>query len=57
MDLVVLEEIKQLKYRYLRALDLKQWDEFAATLLPEATGDYGDGLRFGSRAHRLPADV
>ena len=50
MDLVVLEEIKQLKYRYLRTLDLKQWDEFEATFVPEATGDYGEGLTFGSRA-------
>ena len=49
MDLAVLEEIKQLKYRYLRTLDLKRWDEFEATFVPEATGDYGEGLRFGSR--------
>ena len=49
MDLVVLEEIKQLKYRYLRTLDLKRWDEFEATFVPEATGDYGEGLRFRSR--------
>ena len=49
MDLVVLEEIKQLKYRYLRTLDLKRWDEFADTFVPDATADYGEGLRFGSR--------
>jgi hypothetical protein len=42
------EEVKRLKYRYLRTLDLKHWDEFAAVFLPEATGDYG-GLSFGSR--------
>jgi hypothetical protein len=42
------EEVKQLKHRYLRTLDLKRWDEFAALFLPEATGDYA-GLRFGSR--------
>jgi SnoaL-like protein len=42
------EEVKRLKYRYLRTLDLKRWDEFAAVFLPEATGDYG-GLSFGSR--------
>jgi hypothetical protein len=46
---VAVEEIKQLKYRYLRTLDLKRWDEFAALFVPEATGDYGDGLSFGSR--------
>jgi hypothetical protein len=43
------DEIKQLKYRYLRTLDLKRWDEFAAVFVPEATGDYGEGLSFGSR--------
>lgn len=49
MDLQTVEEIKQLKYRYLRTLDLKDWEGFAATFLPEATGDYGDGLVFASR--------
>ena len=44
-----LEAIKQLKYRYLRTLDLKRWDEFAGVFVPEATGDYGEGLVFGSR--------
>ena len=32
--------ISQLKYRYLRTLDTKQWDEFADCFLPDATGDY-----------------
>ena len=32
MDLKTLEELKRLKYRYLRTLDSKQWDEFADTL-------------------------
>jgi hypothetical protein len=50
MDLEVIEQVKQLKYRYLRSLDLKRWDEFEQTFVPEATGDYGDGLAFGSRA-------
>jgi hypothetical protein len=40
--------IKQLKYRYLRTLDLKQWDEFAECFLPEVTGDYA-GLVFENR--------
>jgi hypothetical protein len=44
-----LESIKQLKYRYLRTLDLKRWDEFADVFVPGATGDYGEGLSFGSR--------
>ena len=43
-----IEAIKQLKYRYLRTLDLKQWDEFTECFLPEATGDYA-GLRFEDR--------
>jgi hypothetical protein len=47
--LLDVEEIKQLKYRYLRTLDLKRWDEFAEVFVPEATGDYGEGLVFGSR--------
>ena len=42
------EQIKQLKYRYLRTLDLKQWDEFESLFLEEATGSYAE-LRFGSR--------
>ena len=41
-------EIKQLKYRYLRTLDLKQWDDFAGCFVPEATGDY-EGLVFEDR--------
>ena len=49
MDLEVVEEIKQLKYRYLRTLDLKRWDDFEATFVPEATADYGEGLRFDGR--------
>ncbi len=42
------EEIRQLKYAYLRSLDLKQWDEFESLFLPEATGSYAE-LSFGSR--------
>ena len=36
------EQIRQLKYAYLRHLDLKQWDAFEALFLPEATGSYAD---------------
>jgi len=36
-----IEEIKQVKYRYLRALDTKHWDDFAATLTEDIVGDYG----------------
>jgi hypothetical protein len=38
-----LEEIKRLKYRYLRALDTKAWDELAETLAEDATTEYSDG--------------
>ncbi|MEV0293607.1 nuclear transport factor 2 family protein [Nocardia sp. NPDC050710] len=41
MDLAALEAIRQLKYRYFRTLDLKQWDEFADTLAVDAEGRYG----------------
>ncbi|MBK1785466.1 nuclear transport factor 2 family protein [Prauserella cavernicola] len=41
MDIVALEEIKRLKYRYLRCVDLKLWDELEDTLAPEATAEYG----------------
>ena len=43
------DELEQLKYRYLRTLDTKQWDEFEQCFTPEATGDY-DGLAFADRA-------
>ncbi|MDT4960100.1 MAG: hypothetical protein QOG07_4207 [Pseudonocardiales bacterium] len=49
MDLVVLEELRQLKYRYLRTLDLKEWDEFADTLTPDVTANYGEHLTFDGR--------
>jgi hypothetical protein len=41
MDLVTLEEIRQLKYRYLRYVDQKRWDEMADVFTPDATVDYG----------------
>lgn len=40
--------ISQLKYRYLRTLDTKDWEGFASCFLPEATGDY-NGLLFEDR--------
>lgn len=41
MDLQALELLRGLKYRYFRTLDLKQWDDFAATLDPEIEARYG----------------
>ena len=40
--------ISQLKYRYLRTLDTKDWDGFRDCFLPDATGDY-NGLVFADR--------
>jgi hypothetical protein len=39
------DAICRLKYRYLRLLDTKRWDEFAACFAPDATADY-NGLVF-----------
>jgi hypothetical protein len=41
MDLAALEEIRRLKYRYLRCVDLKLWDEIADVFTADATVDYG----------------
>lgn len=39
-----IEAIEQVKYRYLRALDTKHWDEFADTLTEDIAGDYGSSV-------------
>ena len=49
IDIDVLEELRRLKYRYLRALDLKEWDEFAGTLTEDVSADYGERLSFTGR--------
>lgn len=41
--------ISRLKYRYLRTLDTKSWDDFADTMIPEATATYSEYLQFESR--------
>jgi hypothetical protein len=38
-----LEAIRQLKYRYFRALDCKDWDALAETLTEDATTAYDSG--------------
>ena len=43
-----IDEICQLKYRYLRTLDTKAWDDFEQCFVAEATGDY-NGLVFEDR--------
>jgi hypothetical protein len=41
MDLVAIEEIKRLKHRYFRTLDLKLWEEFGDCLTEDVTALYG----------------
>lgn len=48
MDLIALEEIRRLKHRYARSLDLKQWDEFADVFTEDAVAEYG------TRAYQEP---
>jgi hypothetical protein len=63
-----IEDIQRVKYRYLRALDTKHWDDFADTLTEDVIGDYGESLgeehHFTDRAtlvefmrNAMPADV
>ena len=42
-DLVEIELIKRLKYRYMRCLDQKLWDEMAETLADDAVASYSAG--------------
>lgn len=44
MSLNDVEAIKRVKYRYLRALDTKHWDDFADTLTDDVRGDYGSSV-------------
>lgn len=41
--LLAIEAIKQLKYAYLRHLDLKEWDALAALFTEDAVSAYADG--------------
>jgi len=55
MDLVAIEEIKRLKHRYFRTLDLKLWDEYADCLTEDVRAHYGtqamgEPLEFEGRA-------
>ncbi|HVO27305.1 MAG TPA: nuclear transport factor 2 family protein [Candidatus Margulisiibacteriota bacterium] len=42
-DLQEIEAIKRLKYRYLRCLDEKRWEEMTECFTADATSAYGDG--------------
>ncbi len=37
------QAIAELKYRYVRLLDTKQWEDLAGLLAPDATASYGGG--------------
>ena len=63
-----IHEIELVKYRYLRTLDTKHWDDFADTLTEDVIGRYGESLgeehHFTDRAtlvdfmrDAMPADV
>jgi hypothetical protein len=45
-----IRDIEQLKYRYLRTLDLKDWDELEGTLTADVVASYGPKLSFTGRA-------
>jgi hypothetical protein len=42
-DLVHFELVKRLKYKYLRGIDLKLWDEVESCFTEDATASYGGG--------------
>ena len=42
-DLRELEAIKRLKYRYMRSIDQKLWDEMRDCFTPDATTSYSGG--------------
>ncbi|MBN2623707.1 MAG: nuclear transport factor 2 family protein [Acidimicrobiales bacterium] len=42
-DLVEIEQIHQLKYRYVRFIDTKRWDDLAGLFTADATAAYGGG--------------
>jgi ketosteroid isomerase-like protein len=49
-DLIELEAIKAVKYRYLRAVDTRDWELLAGTLTEDATAAYASGkLRYDGR--------
>ena len=42
-DLVELELIKRVKYRYMRAIDQKRWDDLAEVFTDDAVAEYSGG--------------
>ena len=55
IDLAALEAIRRVKYRYLRCVDLKRWDEMAEVFTPGATADYGSPATGHGRCGCKPA--
>ena len=54
-DLQEFEAIKRLKYKYLRCLDNKLWEEMSECFLEEATSAYSGGkYAFEGRTAILP---
>jgi len=47
--LLALEDIRQAKYRYLRCVDLKLWDEIAGVFTADATASYGTPAMGGKK--------
>jgi hypothetical protein len=47
--LVALEEIRQVKYRYLRCVDLKLWEEIPDVFTGDATASYGTPAMGGKK--------
>lgn len=45
-DLIAYRQIEELKYRYTRGLDHKDWDLFRSCFADDATATYGDRLEF-----------
>ncbi len=42
-DMVEIEKIKRLKYKYFRCLDSKKWDELAECFTPDAKSSFSSG--------------
>src|SRR6201998_3087299 len=53
-EIADIEAIKRVKYRYLRAMDTKHWEDFADTMTEDIVGAYGESLgkelHFNNRA-------
>lgn len=40
-ELLAIEDIRRVKYRYIRAVDQKNWGELESVLTPDAAANYG----------------